>query len=84
MYKSQLGLGWFGSLIILAIAIGAGYYAYQGVSGGNGTPSCAVAHNTCLQTCRRTATEAAAAQGCQLSCQREADTCAREAAPITR
>lgn len=75
MHKSQKGLGWFGSLIALAIAVGAGYYAYQGVTGGDEAPSCAAAQNACLQKCRRTATETAAAQNCQQACQREVDAC---------
>jgi hypothetical protein len=76
MYKSQEGLGWFGSLIVLAIAVGAGYYAYKGVAESDEAPSCAAAQKACLQKCRRTATEAAAAQSCQHACQREADACA--------
>lgn len=76
MRKSQRGLGWFGSLIVLAIAIGAAYYAYLGVTGNDQVPNCAAAHNACLQKCRRTSTETAAAQSCQQACQREADACA--------
>jgi len=76
MRKSQNGLGWFGSLIVLAIAVAAGYYAYKGIADGDEAPSCAAAQNVCLQKCRRTATEAAAAQSCQQACQREAEACA--------
>lgn len=76
MHKSQRGLGWFGSLIVLAIAAGGGYYAYKGMAGSDEAPSCAAAQNACLQKCRRTATEAAAAQTCQQACQREAEACA--------
>lgn len=76
MRKSQNGLGWFGSLIVLAIAVAAGYYAYKGVADSDEAPSCAAAQNACLKKCRRTATEAAAAQSCQQACQREADACA--------
>jgi len=76
MHRSQKGLGWFGSLIVLAIAVGAGYYAYKGVTKSDEAPSCAAAQNACLQKCRRTATEAAAAQTCQRACRREAEACA--------
>lgn len=76
MRKRQLGLGWFGSLIVLALAVGAGYYAYTEVFVDDEAPSCAAAHNACLQKCRRTSTEAPAAQVCQQDCRREADACA--------
>ena len=78
MRKRQLGLGWFGSLIVLALAVGAGYYAYTEVFVDDDAlpPSCAAAQNACLQKCRRTSTEAPAAQSCQQDCKREADTCA--------
>lgn len=76
MRKSQNGLGWFGSLIVLAIAAGGGYYAYKGIADRDEVPSCAATQNACLQKCRRTATEAAAAQNCQQACQREAGACA--------
>lgn len=76
MRKSQNGLGWFGSLIVLAIAVAAGYYAYKGIADSDEAPSCAAAQNACLKKCRRTATEAAAAESCQQACQREADACA--------
>jgi hypothetical protein len=75
MHKSQRGLGWFGSLIMLAIAAGGGYYAYKGVADRDEAPSCAPARNACLQKCRRTATEVAAAQSCQQACQRESEAC---------
>ena len=78
MRKRQLGLGWFGSLIVLALAVGAGWYAYTEVFGDDDAPppSCAAAHNACLQKCRRTSTEAPAAQACQQDCKRETDACA--------
>jgi hypothetical protein len=43
---------------------------------GDETPSCAAQQNECLQKCRRTSTDNAAAQACQQDCQREADVCA--------
>jgi len=76
MHKSQRGMGWLGIMIVLGIAAGGGYYAYQGISETGEAPSCAAAQNTCLQRCRRTATDAAAVQSCQQTCQREAEACA--------
>ncbi|MDH3319848.1 MAG: hypothetical protein OEO84_09190 [Betaproteobacteria bacterium] len=76
MRRSQLGLGWFGSLVVLALAVGAGYYAYQQLSVPDETPSCAAAQNACQQKCRRTASDNTAMQACQQACRREADTCA--------
>ena len=76
MRKSQNGLGWFGSLIVLAIAVAAGYYAYKGIADSDEAPSCAAAQNACQKKCRRTSTEAPDAQRCQEACRREADACA--------
>lgn len=78
MKTSQQGLSAFGMLIVLAIAVVAGYYAYKGVMGGDDTPNCKSTFNKCMQSCRRTTTEAPAAQACQKTCQREADACSRE------
>lgn len=77
MRRRQLGLGWFGTLIVLALAVGAGWYAYTEVFGDDDAPppSCAAAQNACLQKCRRSSTEAPAAQSCQQACQREAEAC---------
>ena len=75
MYVWQKGMGWFGILIVLAIAAGAGYYAYKGIVESDEAPSCAAAQNACLRNCRRTTTEAAAAQSCQQDCQRGAAAC---------
>jgi len=76
MRRAQKGLGWFWTLVVLALAVAAGYYAYKGVGQGDEAPSCRAAQNACLQSCRRTATEAAAAQSCQQACQRDAHACA--------
>ena len=76
MRTSQYGLGLFGVLIVLAIAVAVGYYAYKGISGGE-APTCKSSHTTCLQKCRRRETEAPAAQACQEECRREADACER-------
>ncbi|HXM80803.1 MAG TPA: hypothetical protein VN929_02635 [Burkholderiales bacterium] len=74
----QRGLGLFGGLVVLAIAVVAGYYGYKAVIGGEEAPSCKSSFNTCMQKCRRTATEAPAAQACQEACQRDADSCNRQ------
>ena len=76
MRKTQRGLGWFGSLIVLALAAAGGYYVYKAVMETDAAPSCAAAQNACLQKCRRSTTEAPAAQSCQEACQREAEACA--------
>ena len=77
MRFSQRGLGTFGMLIILAIAIAIAYYAYLGITGAGETPTCKSAFTECMQTCRRTTTEAPEAQACQRACQRDEDACAR-------
>jgi len=76
MRGAQRGLGWFGSLVVLAAAVGAGYYLYQQLAVDDAAPSCKAAQNACLQDCRRNATNNAVIQECQRDCQREADTCA--------
>ncbi len=77
MEISQRGLSTFGMLVILAIAVAAGYYAYKGISGADEAPSCKSAFNTCMKSCRRTTTEAPAAQACQEACQSDTDVCNR-------
>ena len=65
------------AFLILAVAIAAGYYVYTGVMQTDEAPSCDSAFNACLKACRRTTTEAPAAQACQQDCQRRADECRR-------
>jgi len=77
MKRSQRGLSSFGVLIVLAIAVAVGYYAYKGITGGDEAPSCRSAFTACMQKCRGTTTEAPAAQACQESCQRDSDACER-------
>jgi len=76
--RSQGGLGSFGMLIVLAVAVAAGYYAYRGVTGTGDAPGCKEAFSACMKTCRRTTTEAPAAQSCQQACQRDAEACERQ------
>jgi len=73
----QRGLGLFGALIVLAIAVVALYFAYKGVTGEDEEPTCRGAHSACLQNCRRTRTEAPELQRCQEACQRDVEECER-------
>ena len=77
MRGSQRGLSSFGMLVVLAVAVAAGYYAYKAVSGEDAAPSCKGASTACMQKCRRTTTEAPAAQACQERCQRDLAACER-------
>ena len=61
------------AVLLILIAGVAGYYVYQAVTEEG--KSCASQHNYCVKSCRRTSTEASAAQACQEACQREADAC---------
>ena len=78
MHRLQRGLGLFGILIVLAIAFAIGWYAYKGLTGAGEPESCNEAFNYCMKTCRRTTTEAPAAQACQEACQRDATECERK------
>jgi hypothetical protein len=77
MEHSQRGLSSFGMLIVLAVVVALGYYAYKAISGEGEAPSCKSAFTACMQKCRRTTTEAPAAQACQESCQRDQAACER-------
>jgi hypothetical protein len=77
MRDSLRGLSSFGLLVVLAIVVAAGYYGYKVVSGEDQAPSCGSAFTACMQKCRRTATEAPAAQACQEDCQRDLAGCGR-------
>jgi len=78
MEGSQRGWSSFGMLVILAIAVAAGYYAYKGISGADDAPGCKSAFSYCMKSCRRTTTEAPAAQACQEACQRDQAACERQ------
>jgi hypothetical protein len=75
--RLQQGLGLFGTLVIVAITVLVLYYAYKGVTGEDEEPTCRGTHTSCLQTCRRTRTEAADVQRCQDACQRDFEACER-------
>jgi hypothetical protein len=77
MRASQRGLSSLGLLVALAIAIAAGYYAYTAVSGEDAAPGCKGAFTACMQKCRRTTTDAPAAQACQEGCGRDQAACER-------
>jgi hypothetical protein len=66
------------AFIVLVIAVAIGYYAYKALTGAGEAPSCKEEFNHCMQTCRRTTTEAPAAQACQDACRRHLDACGRE------
>ena len=77
MKKLQRGLGAFGTLVILGLAGAAGYYIYKSVMEPDSVsaPSCKSQLNSCIAICRKTTTEAPAAQECQETCQRNASAC---------
>ena len=77
MERSQRGLSTIGTLIVLAVVVALGYYAYKAISGEDAAPSCRSTFTACMQKCRRTTTEAPAAQACQEACQRDQDACER-------
>jgi hypothetical protein len=76
--KAQKGLGLFGLLLVVAIAVAIGWYAYKGITGAGEAPSCRENFSHCMKTCRRTTTEAPAAQACQDGCQRDQAACERK------
>ena len=78
MRHLQRGLGFFGMLVILAIVAAAGYYLYKSISEVDEGPGCKDVFASCMKTCRRTTTEAPAAQSCQQACQRDLDACSRQ------
>jgi hypothetical protein len=78
MERSQRGWSSFGMLVVLAVAVAAGYYAYKGITGADEAPSCKSALSSCMKSCRRTTTEAPASQACQEDCQRDQAACERQ------
>jgi len=75
MRGSQRGLGWFGTLVVLAIVVGAGYLLYKELVLG-GDETCKTEESHCLQGCRQNSTDNAAMQSCLAECRREAGRCA--------
>src|SRR5437879_9875733 len=74
----QRGLSAFGALVVIAIAVVAGYYVYKGVTGGGEAPTCDGSFTACMQFCRRTSTEARAARAGQGACNADAEACKRQ------
>ena len=66
------------SFIVLLVAVALGYYAFKALTGAGEPESCNEAFNHCMKTCRRTTTEAPAAQACQEACQRDLEACGRK------
>jgi len=58
--------------IVLVVVVVLGYYVYKTYTAPE---TCAEAFNHCMKTCRRTTTEAPAAQACQQACQRDQAAC---------
>ena len=77
MRNSQSGVSSFGVLVVVAVVVAAGYYAYQSITGADDAQSCKSAFTSCMQSCRRTSTEAPAAQACQEACERDQAACER-------
>lgn len=78
MRRPQRGLGTFGTLVVLAILIAGGYYAYKNMDRwmpADEPPSCKVALNSCIANCRKSYTEAPEVQACQERCARTAEEC---------
>ena len=71
----QLGRGVLGTLVVIAIAGGAGYYLYQNLGDEGSAPSCKSDFNRCMKNCRRSSRDTKAAQTCQKGCEREQHLC---------
>jgi hypothetical protein len=76
VHSPQRGLGTFGTLVVLAILIAAGYYLYKNVLMAPEQPaSCKAALSDCTANCRKTNTEAPEVEACQQRCARTAEEC---------
>ncbi len=75
MRDSQHGLSSVALLIVMAVAIVVAYFAYQSILGGEEAQTCKGTFNSCMQSCRRTATDDRAEQACQNDCTRKRETC---------
>ena len=65
------------TLIVVAIAVIAGYFIYQAlfVGGGGDGPSCKQVYASCSKNCRTTETETALYTACLKKCQGALDEC---------
>jgi hypothetical protein len=77
MKRHQRGLGAFGSVVVIAIFVAAGYYAYKYAMEPDtvSAPSCREQLNRCTANCRKTNTEAPGVQACQETCKQNAAAC---------
>ena len=73
--SKQRGLGALGTLIVLALALAAGYYLYVGFNGGDEKPSCGRQFESCMQACNRTQTDNAGMQACRSKCESDQASC---------
>jgi hypothetical protein len=71
----QRGLSLLGALIVIAAAVAALYYVYEGTFFEPEDPSCDQLLTRCLAKCRRTSTEASQSKACQEGCARENSAC---------
>jgi hypothetical protein len=71
-------MSFIGNLVMVAILAAAGYFVYQAIMETDTGPGCKDALTACMKYCRRTTTDATAAQSCQDTCKRDADACARQ------
>jgi len=72
---AQRGLSAFGALVVIAIAVAAGYYIYKSAMGEDAPPTCGTAFESCMKHCRRGSTDSEAAQACQKKCESDAESC---------
>lgn len=72
----QRGLGAFATLIVLALAVAAGYYLYLSLTGEDETPTCSTRFESCMQACRRSQSDNADMQACQRKCASDRKLCA--------
>jgi len=65
------------TLIVVAIAVIAGYFIYQELFGGGSGdgPSCKQVYASCSRNCRTTETETTAYNACLKKCQGALDEC---------
>ena len=77
MRIKQLGMGAFGTVVVLAIFVAGGYYAYKYAMEPDtvAAPSCKATLNSCTVNCRKTTTEAPQYQACQQECNAKAASC---------
>jgi Tfp pilus assembly protein PilE len=70
--------GALSTLVILLVLAFIGYYVYKQFLTSDEVPSCKAVLQGCMKDCRRTTTEAPAAQACQDACQRDVEACERK------